>query len=108
MIQNVSVQAGQKLDIYQIKSANYSGYISVWMEGLNLNSTRLTVAWGTNIFPHVEYNETRDFQGTPFAPHSNYVNEEYFPILQGGYSNITLENNGNQTITELVRIAYYY
>jgi hypothetical protein len=111
MIQNVSVQPKQHLDVYNFTAANYSGIIEVWMEGLNLDSTWLRVAWGASTIPqfnNMQYNETRNFHGTPFAPHSDYVDDEYFPILKGGYSYITLGNNSNQTITELMRIAYSY
>jgi hypothetical protein len=106
LIQNVSVQAGQNVDVYDLTAANYSGIIKVWMEGLNLDSTWIRVAWGGN--PNIEYNETRNFHGTLFSPHSDYVDDEYFPILIAGYSHVTLGNNGNQTITELMRIAYFY
>lgn len=112
LIQNESVQAGQSLDVYDLTAANYSGFVTVEMDGVNLTSTWIRVAWGVGpspfyYSPSMVYNETRSVHGI-LAYSGDYFDYEYFPILKDGYCHVTLGNNGNQTITELMRISYHY
>jgi len=46
--QNVSVQASARAMVYNFY-ANYSGYVSVRMEGLNLTSTWVEVDWSRGV-----------------------------------------------------------
>jgi hypothetical protein len=110
--QNASVQAGQTM-VYEF-TANYSGYISVTMDGLNLTSTWVKVTWGQGVAGgggEVIYDETRNFTGgsnNPFG--GDVIDTEYFPILENGgsYEAVTIGNSGNQTITEVLTITFYY
>jgi hypothetical protein len=112
--QSVSVQAGQYIDVYDLTAANYSGFIDVNMKGLtNLSLTWIKVEWGVSSYGLImQYNETKNFneiRGSGFYPqYDYYAGYEDFPTVRYGYDNVTLGNNGNQTIEVLMTITYHY
>jgi hypothetical protein len=113
--QSVSLNAGQHLDVYNLTAANYSGFVDVSFEGSSssLSSTWIKVEWGVNYnVLMMHYNETRSFDEMDtfvwYSTYGDYMSKAVFPTIDYGYDNVTVGNNGNKTIGELVTITYYY
>jgi len=122
--QNVTLQAGGTTSFPVF--ANYSGILSVEMEGTN--ESLLSQTWVRAFSRHwlypvygseygqvypVDYDETRNYHGDFSDGQTGQMDTEYFPVLPYAnaaqpYAGIIIGNNSTQTVTEYVTITYYY